>query len=258
MDKEVKSMFRTMAIVIAFLLIVSNICKAQGQHAVSINTQADMVSSYVWRGMYQSGAAVQPTLGMNAGNFSLSAWGSVDVTGQGHKEVDLTASYSTNGITASLTDYWWAGQSGIYNNRVNGENKYFHLSNHNTDHILEAGLSYVLPIKRLPLSLSWYTMIWGADKKSDSNMKIKNAYSSYGEVSCPFTVQNTNLLASVGFSPFDSPANYKNNGFAVTNIAIKASKEIQITDKFSLPVFGQVIWNPNREDVHFVFGVTLK
>ena len=74
MDKEVKSMFRTMAIVIAFLLIVSNICKAQGQHAVSINTQADMVSSYVWRGMYQSGAAVQPTLGMNTGNFSLSTF----------------------------------------------------------------------------------------------------------------------------------------------------------------------------------------
>lgn len=258
MDKEIKSMFKILTIIIILLFIATNACNAQKTNSIKINMQGDIVSSYVWRGMYQSGTAIQPTLNMNIGNFSLTTWGSTDITGQGHKEADITASYSINGITLLLTDYWWAGQSGIYNNRKNGENNYYNFDNHNTDHILEAGLSYTLPIKRVPLSLSWYTMLWGADKKSEDIKKVKNGYSSYGEFNYPFVLDNINLLATIGFSPFSSPSNYKNKNFAVTNISVKASKDIQITDKFSLPLFSQIIWNPNREDVHFVFGVTLK
>jgi len=258
MNKETKSMFRALAFIIAFLWITTSICKAEGSCKVNFTTQGDIVSSYVWRGMYQSGAAVQPALGVSIGNFSLNAWGSVDITGQGHKETDITASYTAKGVTLSLTDYWWAGQSGIYNQRENGKNNYFNFDNRYTDHILEAGLSYTLPIKKMPISLSWYTMFWGTDKKNADNNKLRNAYSSYGEVNCPFAVKNTNLLATIGFSPFESPANYKNNSFAVTNISLKASKEILITDKFSLPIFSQIVWNPNREDVHLVFGITLK
>lgn len=258
MNQEVKSMFQTLAVIIVFLFIATFLCKAQDRNSFKINTQGDVVSSYIWRGMYQSGAAVQPTLSIDSKHFSLTAWGSADITGQGHKETDITASYSIKRITLFLSDYWWAGQSGIYNNRKNGENNYFHFDNHNTDHILEAGLSYTIPVEEIPLSLSWYTMLWGADKKSDDNLKLKNAYSSYGEINCPFVLHNTNLLTTIGFSPFESPSNYKNKSFAVTNISVKASKEIQITDKFSLPIFSQVIWNPNREDVHFIFGITLK
>ncbi len=258
MDKEIKSGFRALAIIIAFLLITTSVCNAQENSKVKFNLQGDIVSSYVWRGIYESGASVQPTLGMNVGDFSLTAWGSEDFTGQGYKEADLTAAYTIKEFTASIADYWWAGQSGIYNNRKNGNNNYFQLNNHKTDHILEAGLSYTLPIKKMPLTLSWYTMMWGSDKKTNDKGVVKNAYSSYVEVAYPFTIKDVNLNAAIGFSPFESPANYKNESFAVTNVSFKASKEIQITEKFSLPVFSQVIWNPNREDVHFVFGITLK
>ena len=75
---------------------------------VRFNIAGDLVSSYIWRGMYQSGAAIQPTLGLQVGRFSLTAWGSADFTGQGHKEADLTAAYSVGGFTLSLADYWWA------------------------------------------------------------------------------------------------------------------------------------------------------
>ena len=36
-----------------------------------------------------------------------------------------------------------------------------------------------------------------------------------------------------------------------------ASKEIKVTDSFSLPVFGSVILNPNSQDLFFVFGFSL-
>ncbi len=258
MNKEVKSTLRTLVIIVAFLWVATCICNAQEKSKINFTTQGDIVSSYVWRGMYQSGAAVQPTLGMSIGAFSLTAWGSVDLTGQGHKETDITASYVMKGVTLSLSDYWWAGQSGIYNDRENGNNQYFHLNNHHTDHILEAGISYTLPIEKMPLSFSWYTMFWGADKKTGNDGEMQNAYSSHGEVSYPFIVNNVNLIAALGVSPFESAANYKNKSFAVTNISLKASRDVFITDRFSLPLFSQIIWNPNREDVHLVFGITLK
>lgn len=251
-----KSIFNKIMI-FAMVVSAANIItvKAQENKGVNFNVQADVVSSYIWRGMYQSGAAVQPTLGMSAGGFSLTAWGSVDFNGEGKKEADITAAYSVKGFTVNLTDYWWAGQRAMTGET---ENKYFMFDNHRTSHILEAGLAYSLPCEKFPLTIAWYTMLWGADKKLNSKGELKNAYSSYAELSYPFEVKGINLTTILGISPFKSQANYLNDNFAVTNISLKASKEIRFTEQFSLPVYTQVIWNPNREDVHFVFGITLK
>ena len=65
--------------------------------AQEFTIQGDLVSSYVWRGFYQTGASFQPTLGFGVGDFSLTAWGSTDFdgvsSGEGAaaKEIDLTA-----------------------------------------------------------------------------------------------------------------------------------------------------------------------
>ncbi len=253
-----RTMKSTGATLLGLVLMIPSLCEAQEQVPVTLTTKADVVSSYVWRGMYESGLSVQPTLSAATGNFSLTAWGSVDISGKGYKETDFTFAYTIKRATLSLTDYWWGGESGIYNSRKDGNNNYFQFNNHCTDHILEAGISYQLPLQKCPLSLSWYTMFWGNDKKSNSNSATVNAYSSYAEISAPFEVQNTSLLFSLGFSPFESPSNYKNAGFAVTNISMRASRNIRITDKYSLPIFAQLVLNPNREDVHFVFGITLQ
>ena len=245
-------------IIILLSVISPVVLKAQEENkGVSFNVQGDLVSSYIWRGMYQSGAAVQPTLGLQVAGFSLTAWGSVDFTGQGHKEADITAAYSIAGLTISVADLWWAGQSGIYNDRENGKNNYFNFDNHTTDHIFEAGLSYALPVEKFPLSISWYTMFAGGDRKTISDGSRVNAYSSYMEFGYPFTVKGVQLNAAVGCSPWRSEQ-YKNDDFAVTNVSLKATKEIHFNEHFSLPVYTQVIWNPNREDVHFVFGITIR
>lgn len=52
----------------------------------------DIVSSYVWRGVYETGPAIQPVLSMNLGNFSATAWGSVDFNAA-YKEMDITLTY---------------------------------------------------------------------------------------------------------------------------------------------------------------------
>lgn len=54
--------------------------------AQEFKIQGDLVSSYVWRGFYQTGASFQPTLGFGIGDFSLTAWGSTDFDGVSSSE----------------------------------------------------------------------------------------------------------------------------------------------------------------------------
>lgn len=247
--KQVKRKFFVIAAIVAACIFGTNDVKAQ-----EFTVQGDLVSSYVWRGVYQTGASFQPTLGFGIGGFSLTAWGSTDFDGYrsteglANKEIDLTAAYAfgESGLSLSVASLWWAGQ---------GARKYFNFRSHETAHFFEAGMAYALPCETFPLSIAWYTMFAGADKndKGDQN------YSSYVELNYPFSVKKVDLNATLGCVPYETyTIGYGNSGFAVTNLALKASTAIRITDSFSLPIFAQAIWNPCLEDAHLVFGITLK
>ncbi|MDR2449094.1 MAG: hypothetical protein LBD52_03965 [Prevotellaceae bacterium] len=221
------------------VLVGAGSVKAQDK-GLNFSLGADLVSSYVWRGTYQTKTAFQPTAGLSLGNFSLSAWASTEFTGP-QKEVDFTVGYSVAGLSLAITDYWWSGEQAY---------KYLKYDS-GTAHYWEGSLSYVLPVKSFPLSLSINTMFAGADKKEGGN---KNNFSTYIEVSLPFTIKEVDLNVGLGATP--EKGLYASQA-SVVNINLKASKEIKITDSFSLPVFGQIILNPNQEDIFFVFGFSL-
>ena len=46
------------------------------------------------------------------------------------------------------------------------------------------------------------------------------------------------------------------NGFAVCEVGIEASKEIKISESWSLPLFAKAIWNPSTEGLYFVAGLS--
>lgn len=224
--------------------------------AQEFKIQGDLVSSYVWRGFYQTGASFQPTLGFGAGNFSLTAWGSTDFDGASSgegaaaKEIDLTAAYAfgESGLSLSVASLWWAGQGG---------QQYFNFKSHETAHHFEAGLAYTLPMEKFPLSIAWYTMFAGADKNEEGSQN----YSSYVELNYPFSVKAVDLNVTCGFLPYEAGVGVygiPNSGFAVTNVALKGTTDIRVTDSFSVPIFAQAIWNPRMEDAHLVFGITLR
>jgi hypothetical protein len=51
---------------------------------------------------------------------------------------------------------------------------------------------------------------------------------------------------------------YGTDGFAITNLALKATKDIKVTNSFSIPVFAQVAANPCAQKAYFVFGFTVQ
>lgn len=127
--------------------------------------------------------------------------------------------------------------------------KYFNYSSHSTGHTFEAGAGYMLS-EKFPLSVSWYTTFAGNDYRENG----KRAWSSYCELSYPFSVKDVNMNIEAGFTPWESMYSDK---FNVVNIGLSATKDIKITSNFSLPIFGKLIANPYEEQLYFVVGITL-
>ena len=214
-------------------------------HAQEIETtiSGDIVSNYIWRGQDLGNVSLQPTLGIGYKGFSLSAWGSVGLSDPADtKEFDLTLGYTVGGLNIGITDYW-------FNAGLDPENRYFKYDAHGTNHVFEANIGYDFGLA----SVQWFTNIAGND---GVNKDGKRAYSSYVEVAVPFKVATVDWTATAGAVPYATDF-YGTTGFAVTNVSLRADKEIKVTDSFSIPVFGQVTGNPCSQKAYLVFGITL-
>jgi len=227
---------------LALLLFGAATTKAQDTVETTIGT--DFVSSYVWRGMELGDVSMQPALGVSYKGLSLSVWGSVGLSDPADtKELDLTLAYSVGGFNIGVTDYW-------FNAGLDPLNRYFAYAADCTNHVFEANIGYDFGFA----SLQWYTNFAGNDGLTPTE---KRAYSSYVEVNVPFVLGGVDWTATAGAVPFATDF-YGVEGFGVVNVALTASKDIRITDSFSIPVFAQVAANPYSKNAFFVFGITLQ
>ena len=213
------------------------------QEEIETTVAADVVSSYIWRGQDLGSTAVQPTLGVAYKGLSLTAWGSYGIADPADtKEFDLTLGYTLGGLNIGVTDYW-------FNAGLDPENRYFKYDAHGTNHVFEANIGYDFGFA----SLQWYTNFSGND---GVNKDGDRAYSSYVEANVPFKLASVDWTATAGAVPFATDF-YGTTGFAVTNLSLRADKEIKVTDSFSIPVFGQVTANPCAQKAYLVLGITL-
>ena len=232
-------------VLFALGLVVSATTLAQEKEKINTAVAADFVNQYIWRGQDLGSTAIQPTLGVSYKGLSLTAWGSMGLTdSEDTKELDLTLAYTIGGLNIGVTDYWF-NKGGL-----DPEGRYFKYDAHGTNHLFEANIGYDFGFA----SLQWFTNFAGCD---GTNKNDKRAYSSYLEVTVPFCLAGVDWSASAGAVPF-ATTSYGTSGFAVTNLALKATKDIRVTDTFSIPIFGQVVANPCSQQAYLVLGFTLQ
>ena len=226
------------------LMLLCGATAIEAQNEVETTICGDVVSSYIWRGQDLGHVSLQPTLGVGYKGLSLTAWGSVGLTDPADtKEFDRTLAYSIGGFNIGVTDYW-------FNAGLDPENRYFKYDAHGTNHVFEANIGYDFGFA----SLQWFTNFAGND---GVNKDGKRAYSSYMEVVVPFKLSAIEWTATAGAVPYATDF-YGTTGFAVTNLALKATKDIKVTDSFSIPIFGQVVANPCSQKAYLVLGFTLQ
>jgi hypothetical protein len=195
----------------------------------------------------------QPAVAFMKENFEIGVWGSTDFAGS-YKEVDPYISLTTRYIKFGITDYNWNFDKADY----------FNFKNSETGHRIEGTIGFT-GTGTFPVSVTWNTIFYGFDKKSDDS--TKQAYSTYvelnyakGPVSIFFGFSPwSGYYNNYGVTAFDSGEDKKS--FSIVNIGASITKALKFNETFSLPLKAMLVFNPSatysRNDfVHLVFGLT--
>ncbi len=190
---------------------------------IKVNVSMDLVSSYIWRGVRQgNGPALQPTLEINVGRFTLGAWGSYYFADENHSEADLYATLSLGDFTLGVMDYYYSGTT------------WWNTDNHAFE--LHGG--------------------WAPGRFSLETNYILNdgAGAAGGDLyfEAGYTAGRFTLFAGAG-NGWHTPYGH----FGLCNLGLSATKEIKITDHFSLPLTGSLILNPADERLFVVAAISL-
>lgn len=241
---------KKVGLVLGAALLVPGMANA-GDFVVS--GKADFVSDYIWRGADQnSGFSIQPSLTLSYKGLSLNAWGSqtlskwgVNDNGGGAKEFDINLSYAIKGFSVTVSDYWWSGTDMPY-------------GYYEDAHKFEGTLAYNFgeAFDKFVLNISWSTMFAGGDKAVyGQEATDNNKFSTYINLSYPVSLPaDITLTPALGLTPWKGMY-YDKAG--VTDISIKASKDIQVTDKFAIPVFVQALVAPVYDRTYLLAGFSL-
>jgi len=240
------------------------------EEKLSLNVGADIISKYVWRGAQfgSNSPSVQPYTELSAGPFVVGVFNSTSFSGiRSFQEIDiyLGANFYDEMFSVFLFDYYIFSPGGDY----------FDFNQNTTAHVLEADISFN-GTEKFPLSVLYTVNIYGADalrieddiNSTNFNSSLGIKYSSYLEISYlgklgnieyqPFIGANlTNSKLPNIVTGYSGETGYYGDKPGIVHTGFKLTNEIPITEKFSLPIFGQVSVNTLTKDMFFVFGISL-
>jgi uncharacterized protein (TIGR02001 family) len=223
--EKMKMYFMALA---AMIIILSSAVQAQGDSQKSkFTTGADLYSNYIFRGTkFGKGPSVQPNLKFISGGFTAGVWGSFDAFG--YAETDPYISYSFPfGLSLGITDYYYPGL------------ELFDVSAASGSQAIEINSGFAKGAFSLSANYIINEAAGAASAGGDTYFQAGYAFSSFS------------LFAGAGTGWHTSDGE-----FDLCNIGISTSRELKLTDTFSIPVLGQVILNPDREQLFVVIGFT--
>ena len=217
--KLIKNLFGIAAI--AVLTLSTTTVKAQ-------DFGADVVSSYVWRGtQFGTGPVIQPwfTLPTITDALELGVWGSFPVAGGDQTyELDLYASYDFGPLALTVTNYTFPGATGVYGDDYG---------------LFDGDLEVTASgsIGAIGLTVGYFT-------------DLEALYIEAGT-----TIAGMDL--AIGYGSDAAGAFYVGDeDSGLVNVSLGGSKDIKITEDYSLPLFGSFIYNPTAEAAFMVVGVS--
>lgn len=273
--------FKLLNLIILFLLATAGL---SGQDVSTGDESpwsvgADFMSRYIWRGVNLGGSSpsIQPyaefAFGSDDHAFAIGAWGAYSVSaGVTSQEADLYLTYTFKELfSLTLTDYFFPDETSSGNDYFNYNMDWSLIDagdKDQTGHVVEAALSFN-GTENFPLSIMFAMNIWGADSRKyveEGGSMVeadKIVMSKYLEMGYSTDVKGTSLDLFAGIV-LDNPDTengepagfYGQESAGLINLGLTLSKEIMITEKYSLPVSGSIITNPEAGNIFMVFGIS--
>jgi uncharacterized protein (TIGR02001 family) len=213
------------AVLSAAVIISTGPIQAQADTTESkFHVGADFYSNYIWRGTKYGGPSIQPSVTFSTGGLTLGVWGSFDASG--YMETDPYITYEFPfGLSLGFSDYYYPGLP------------LFEVSDTAGSHAFEVNAGF----SKGGLSLSANCILNEAGGAGSDGGDL------YFQAGYEFKFFNIFIGAGNGWHTSDGD-------FAFCNIGLAATREIRVTDSFSIPVIGQVILNPEKEQLFVVVG----
>lgn len=243
-----------LAILVPFMIFAQE--QAEKKSLFSFDLGADFVSRYVWRGIEfgNNTPHIQPwgtfTLDFEkAGKVDFGFWASYGIASENSKysENDFNFKYSNQldfgTISLTLNDYYYPYLGKFSNFEKDGAGS----------HTIEVGFGYEgndnLPLRVL-VTTNVHNMALLPDGSKEKTL--------YAEIGYKFKLDEVELSPVIGIAQGQSIwHSVASDKFEVTNVGLTASKEIKITNEFSLPVAASWIWNPHLKTTYTVFKVSI-
>ncbi len=224
--------------ILLFPVFYLNAQEENGSSPVSVG--ADLVSRFVWRGTDFGGSpSIQPYIEAEICGITIGAWGAYTINAPGAQEADLYISYTiADLVSVGFTDYF-------YPDDTPGLTDYFSDSTHVIE--FNAGLSLG------DFNLSANINLVNDDKNS---LYFEAGY-SFGFVELFVGAGNGGYTIETAVPDYDPVTDpYPGDDFMIVNFGVSASKDIKITDSYSIPLSAKFIINPYTRTPFLVFGIT--
>lgn len=244
----------TLALAGLLLVVMAGGLAAQDE-GVSITTGVDFYNRYVWRGIdIANTPSLQPTFALGYRGFELGAWGAYTLSNEASAsdEIDFWLGYTLSleggrSISVIATDYYYPN-AGI---RFFNFNDYDAVKDDTIPdpgaHLIELGLSFT-GCEKFPITVAGYINVYN---EAGNN--------TYFQVDYPIAANGTDLNFFVGATggSKDNPDYYGKDNFAVINLGVTATRNIEISENTSLPLNVSFIMNPRAEVTYLLVGLSL-
>jgi hypothetical protein len=232
---KIKIIAFAIALLSIFITTTPLLAQTDSVPVISTTATVDFMSRYIWRGEeYGKAASVQPGLSATWKGLTLGAWGAYTFTGPGIQESDFYLSKDFGPLTLAVWDYWSFCDTSATD--------FLNYSENSTSHLLEFQ-ALISGGEHLPFNILGSYFFYGADTSK----------SSYFELQYQYSFGSSDLLL---FAGFQAKGDYYASKANFVNIGCTISKELAVSDRWSLPVNVSLIVNPDRKNVYLVAGLT--
>lgn len=253
----------TLSLLAVMLFSVSSFAQEEEESSSIFDAGMDIYSSYIWRGAkFGSGPAFQPWMSAAVGGLEIGAWGSVNASTDECLEMDLYLSYSFDfGLSLGVSDYYFGGDwtdfsythciEPVIGFEIGGFSftaAYMLLTA--TDAVEE-----VVAVEGIPSTIVNDTIVPGVDAVAAVEASEAIGFGEEGDIylEVAYSFGGFDLAIGAGNGQYVS----EDDDFMICNVSLGTSKDIKITDSFSLPLSGSVTLNPSTGGFYIAVGLSL-
>lgn len=220
-----------------------------------IDFELNLANNHLWRGIEVSdGLVTTSSIAVHDKHQHLrfGLWGGTNTQGN-YKEFNYFAEFKHKEWKLALWDTYNFSPGADYNNK-----EFFNYSARTTGRFLDATLSHQGGA-RFPLSLSWSTILFGRDRNADNTA---NKYSTFIYASYPLFEDNVwrfdvGCGGTFALNRGGDDATFYSAHTGIIHVQLQATRQLRITDRFTLPVHVMMVWNPECDRAFFQIGTQL-